>query len=81
MNKMDPVRLNKIRKAARTTDPGDGRYLLMPKLPLFNQLEIKREHGKIAAAGAPRRMVGRDFLFAQRLSLLRRERRGNEQGV
>ena len=65
---MRAVRLDEIRKAAGAADAGDGGDFLVPELALFDQLEIKREHGEIAAAGAPGRMVGGDFFFGQALA-------------
>ncbi len=49
--------------------PAIGGDLLVPHLALFHQFEIKGQHGKIAAARAPGGMVGRHFLFGQRLAL------------
>ena len=63
--KCAPCACTKYGKPAGAADAGDGGDLLVPHLALFDQLEIKREHGEIAAAGAPRRMVGGDFLFGQ----------------
>jgi hypothetical protein len=65
MNVMRAVRLHEIGKAARTTDAGHGGDLLVPELALFDQLEVEREHGEIAATGAPRRVIGGDFFFGQ----------------
>jgi hypothetical protein len=42
---------------------------LVPQFALFNELEVKREHREIAAAGTPRRVIGGDFLFRQALAL------------
>ena len=69
---MDIVRavgLHEIREAARTADAGDGGELLLPQLALLDHLEVKRQHGEIAAAGTPGRMVGGDFLLGQRLAV------------
>ena len=60
--------------------PAMVRDLLVPQLALLDQLEIKREHGEIAAAGTPRRMVGGDFLFRQALALGARRRGRNGNG-
>ena len=68
VNVMRAVGLHEIRKPAGAADAGDGGDLLVPQLALFNQLEIQREHGEIAAAGTPRRVVGGDFLFGQALA-------------
>ena len=65
MNIMRAVGLDEIRKPARAANARDGRDLLVPELALFDQLEIKREHGEIAAARAPRRVIGGDFFFGQ----------------
>ena len=79
---MHAVRLHEIREPAGAADAGDGRDFLVPDLALLDELEIKREHGEIAAAGAPRRMIGGDFLFRQALALGagRRRRRGDVCG-
>jgi len=37
------------------------------KFALFDELEIQRQHREIAAAGTPRRVIGGEFLFRQRL--------------
>ena len=76
MNEMRAVRLHEIRETAGAADARDGGDFLVPHLALLNQLEIKREHGEVAAAGAPRRMVGGDFLFGQALAFLRRRHNG-----
>src|SRR5262245_6282633 len=62
---MSAVRLHEVRKATRTTNPRDGGHLLVPHLSLLDQFEIKREHGKITAPGAPGRVVGGEFFFGQ----------------
>ena len=62
---MHAVRLDEIREAAGTTDASDSRDLLVPELALLNQLEVKGEHGEIAAARAPGGMVRGDFFFGQ----------------
>ncbi len=75
MDVMHAVGLDEIRKPAGAADAGDGGDFLVPQLALFDQLEVKREHGEIAAAGAPRRVVGGDFLFGQALAFGSRQRR------
>ncbi len=69
VNVMHAVRLHEIGKPARAADARDGGDFLLPQLALLDQLEIKREHREIAAAGTPRRMVGGNFLFRQALAL------------
>ena len=69
VNVVHAVRLHEIREAAGAADAGNGGDLLVPQLALLDQLEVQREHGEIAAAGTPRRMIGGDFLFGQRLAL------------
>src|ERR1043166_7701176 len=66
---MHTVRLDEIRETARATNARNGGDVFMPKLALFDQLEIKRENGKVAATGAPGGMVGGQLLFAQRLAV------------
>ena len=73
---MHAVRLHEIRKPAGAADARDGRDILMPHFALLDELEIQREHREIAAAGAPRRMVGGDFLFRQALAFDSRGRAG-----
>ena len=65
---MRAVGLHEIRKPAGAADAGDGGDLLVPELALLDQLEVKRQHGEIAAAGTPGGMVGGDFLLGQRLA-------------
>ena len=65
MEEMHAVRLHEIRKAAGATNARHRRDLFVQHFALFNQLEIKREHGKIAATRAPRWMIGCDFFFGQ----------------
>ncbi len=35
-------------------------------IPVLNELEVQGEHGEIAAAGAPRGVVGGEVFFLQR---------------
>jgi hypothetical protein len=77
VNVMRAVRLHEIREAAGAADARDGRDFFVPDFAFFNQLEIEREHGKIAAAGTPCRMVGGDFFFGQTLAFFRQSRRGD----
>src|SRR5215831_4616501 len=74
MNIMSTVRLNEIRKAAGATDAGDSGDFLMPHLALLDQLKVKRKHRKIAAAGAPRRVIGADFFLGQSFACFSRDR-------
>jgi hypothetical protein len=37
----------------------------VPDFALFDQLEVKREHGEITATRAPRRMVGGDLFLCK----------------
>src|SRR5690606_13763270 len=66
--------LDEIRKAARATDASDSGDLFMPDLAFFNQLEIKREHGKIAATRAPGWMIGGHLFLGQADALTVRHR-------
>src|SRR6185437_4248977 len=68
VNVMHAVRLHEIRETARTTNARDGRDLFVPELALLDQFEVKRQHGKITAAGTPGRVVGGDVFFRERLS-------------
>jgi len=76
VNIMCAVGLHEIRKTAGAADASDGGDFLVPHLALFDQLEIKGKHGKVAAAGTPRRMVGGDFFFGQALAFLQRRHDG-----
>src|ERR1039457_3818106 len=69
VNVVGAVGLHKIREPAGAANAGNGGKLLLPQLPRFDQLEVKREDGEITAAGTPGRMVGGDFLFRQRLAV------------
>ena len=80
VDEMRAVRLHEIGEAARAADARDGRDLLVPYLALLDELEVKREHGEITAAGAPRRVIGGDFLLRETLAFRvgnRRDGRGN----
>jgi hypothetical protein len=59
--------------------PRHGRDVLVPHFALLDQLEVKREHREIAAAGAPRRVIGGDSFLVRPLRSVpgRRRRRGN----
>jgi len=63
MDIVGAVGLNKVWKATRATDPGDRGNFFMLQFALFDELEIKREHGEIAAAGAPGRVVRNELFF------------------
>src|SRR5205814_288141 len=63
MNVMSAVRLHKVGKPARAADSGHSGDLLVPKFALFDQFEIERQDGKIAAARTPSGMVCGDFFF------------------
>ena len=76
---MRAVRLHEIRETAGAADAGDGGDLLVPELALLDQLEVEREHGEIAAAGAPGRVVGGDFLLRQAFALGIGERRARRR--
>ena len=69
---MRAVGLDEIREAAGATDARDGGDFLVPHLALFDQLEIKREHGKIAATGTPRRVIGGNFFLRETFALVGR---------
>ena len=81
MDKMDAMGLHEIRKAAGTTDTRHRRNLLMPHFALLDQFKIKREHRKITAAGAPRRVIGGDVLLGQWFSFCVRQRRNGSNNV
>src|SRR5436853_6744568 len=63
MNEMRAVCLHEIRKSRTATDARHGRDFLVPDFALLDQFEIKGEDGKIAAARAPRRMIGGDIFL------------------
>ena len=69
VDEVGAVSLDEIREPARAADAGDGGDLLVPEAALLDQLEIERQHGEIAAARAPGRVVGGDFLLRQRLAV------------
>ena len=60
VNEMRAVAVHEIGKARGTTDPGEGDDLLVIELPFLDDFVIGSEHGEVAAAGAPRRVVGGD---------------------
>ena len=81
MNEMGAVGLDKIGEPAGTTDAGHGGDLFLPQFALLNQFEIEGQNGKVAATRAPGGMVGRDFLFGQRLAFgFRQARRRRQDG-
>ena len=62
------VCLHKIREPAAAADAGHGGKFLVMQATILNELEVQRQHGEVAAAGAPRGLVGDEFLFGQRVS-------------
>ena len=68
VDEVGAVGLHEIGKAAGAADAGDGSDLFVHHLALFNQFEIQRQHGEVAATGTPGGVVGRDFLLGQALA-------------
>ncbi len=60
VNEMRAVAVDEIREARGTTDPGEGDDLLVIELPFLDDFVIGGEHGEVAAAGTPGRVVGGD---------------------
>src|SRR5215207_9379843 len=65
VNEVRAVRLHEIREAARASDAGHGRDLLVIDFSLLDQFKVEREHREISAARAPRRMIRSNFLLGQ----------------
>ena len=65
---MHAVGLDEIGEPAGAADAGDGGDFLVLQLALFDQLEIEGEDGEIAAAGAPRGVVGGELFFGEALA-------------
>ena len=60
VNEMRAVAVDEIREARGATDPGEGDDLLVIELPFLEDFVIGGEHGEVAAAGTPGRVVGGD---------------------
>src|SRR4029453_12834994 len=76
VNEMRAVSLYKVREPGTASDACHRADLLVMHLPLLNQLVIQREDRKVAAAGAPRRMIRRGFLLRERLAIFCAGQRG-----
>src|SRR2546426_7380942 len=74
MDVMRAMGLDEIGEPAGAADAGDRRDFLMPHLAFFDELEIKRKHGEIAAARAPGGDIRGEFLFAQSFAVRRGQR-------
>src|SRR5207247_907143 len=59
------VAVDEIRKARRTTDPGKGDDLFVIELAFLEHFVEGSEHGEIAAAGTPCRVIGGDGFFGE----------------
>src|SRR5258707_9231314 len=81
MDVMRSMGLDKIRETARAADASHGGYVLVPNLSLLDQLEIESQDGKIAATGAPGRVIGRNFLFRECFAFGLWQRDGNNIAV
>jgi len=73
------VGVDEIREARRAADAGKGHDLLLRIVQFFEDLVERGEHGEVAAAGAPRGMVGDEDFFGERSA--RGCGRGCESGV
>src|SRR5206468_9483139 len=62
------VAVDEIRKARRTTDPGKGDDLFVIELAFLEHFVEGSEHGEIAAAGTPCRVIGGDGFFGELFS-------------
>jgi hypothetical protein len=79
---MRAMGLDKIRETAGAADTGHSSDFLVPDLALLDQLEVKRQDGKITATGAPGGMIGDDFFLGKAFAIAAGEDwRGNAGDV
>ncbi len=69
MDEVRTVRLDEIWKPRRAADAGDRADLLVPDFAFLDELVVKRENREVAAAGAPRRVIGRRLFFGQSFAI------------
>ena len=74
VNVVGAVGLHEIREATGAADAGDRGDFLVPHFALFNQLEIQGQHREVAATGAPRWVIGRDFFLGQPFAFFAHDR-------
>ncbi len=63
VNEVCTVTIDEIRKARRTTDPCKRDNLFVLEISFFQKFVERGEHGEIAAARTPRRVIGGDCFF------------------
>ena len=63
VNIVTAMRVDEVGEAGGAADAGEGDDFLVRVLELFQDAVEGGEHGEIAAAGAPRRMVGGEDFF------------------
>src|SRR5450432_1076630 len=63
VNEVGAVPIDEIRKARGAADAGESNNVLVRNLAFLQHLVIAGEHGEIAAAGTPRRVIGGDGFF------------------
>src|SRR3977135_345710 len=67
MNEVRAVAVDEIRKARGATDPGERDALLVIELAFLEDFVEGSEHGEIAAAWTPSRVIGSDGFFGELL--------------
>ena len=80
MNEMDAVRVHEIRETAGAADAGDADDVFMRILELFQHAVEDVQHGEVAAAGAPRGMVGSESFFRELVRINNRRCRCRSDG-
>ncbi len=68
VNEMRAVAVDEIREARGTADAGEGDDLLVLELAFLEDLVIGGEHGEVAAAGTPGRVVGGEGFLGEFLA-------------
>src|SRR5438105_1201479 len=64
VDEMRAVAVDEIRKARRTTDPGESDDLFVLEISFLEDFVERSEHGEIATTRTPCRMVGGDGFLA-----------------
>ena len=66
VDEVHTVGLNKVWEPTAAADAGDGDKFLLVEAAVLDELEVQSQHRKVAAAGAPCRVIGNEIFFLQR---------------